>query len=124
MIEFDYYCYSGESTRVVEPYLLVFQWSSWYIWGFCRNRKDFRLFKLNRLLNLRSISEIYTKRKVPSIQKQIEQVFENKIHLVAEFDTSVKWRLIEEYGIDSFSVLADGKIHFEFDFASKDNLFG
>ncbi|WP_341472406.1 YafY family protein [Clostridium rectalis] len=64
VIEFDYYCYSGESTRVVEPYLLVFQWSSWYIWGFCRNRKDFRLFKLNRLLNLRSIEEVYTKREV------------------------------------------------------------
>lgn len=124
LIEFDYYCYSGESTRVIEPYLLVFQWSSWYVWGFCRNRKNFRLFKLNRLLNLRNIEENYTKRKVPSIQKQIEQVFENKIHLVAEFDPSVKWRLIEEYGIDNFSVLTDGKIHFEFDFASKDNLFG
>ncbi|WP_341472412.1 WYL domain-containing protein [Clostridium rectalis] len=56
--------------------------------------------------------------------RSLEQVFENKIHLVAEFDTSVKWRLIEEYGIDSFSVLADGKLHFEFHFASKDNLFG
>lgn len=123
LIKFDYYCYSGESTRVIEPYLLVFQWSSWYVWGFCRDKQDFRFFKLNRLLNLRNIEENYTKRKVPSIQKQIKQVFEKQIHLVAVFDSSVKWRLIEEYGIDSFSVLTDGKIHFEFDFESNDNLF-
>ena len=23
----------GETSRTIEPYLLVFQWSSWYVWG-------------------------------------------------------------------------------------------
>ncbi len=124
LMEFDYYCYSGESKRVIEPYLIVFQWSNWYVWGFCKEREAFRLFKLNRLLNLRVLKESYTKRKVPSLQKQIDQVFENTIHLVANFDSSVKWRLIEEYGIDSFSELKNGELYFEFDFSNRDNLFG
>ena len=33
IIRFKYYAPSGESNRRVEPYYLVFQWSSWYVWG-------------------------------------------------------------------------------------------
>ncbi len=47
--------------------------------GFCKEREAFRLFKLNRLLNLRVLKESYTKRKVSSLQKQIDQVFEKYI---------------------------------------------
>lgn len=49
IIRFKYYAPSGESNRRVEPYYLVFQWSSWYVWGWCLERKDYRLFKLNRM---------------------------------------------------------------------------
>ena len=34
-ITFAYFGPSGESRRKLEPYLLVFQWSSWYVWGYC-----------------------------------------------------------------------------------------
>ena len=33
IIRFKYYAPSGESNRRVEPYYLVFRWSSWYVWG-------------------------------------------------------------------------------------------
>lgn len=33
LISFRYYAPSGESERTVEPYYLVFRWSSWYLWG-------------------------------------------------------------------------------------------
>ena len=49
LIKFRYYAPSGESERTVEPYYLVFRWSSWYLWGWCIDRKDYRLFKLNRM---------------------------------------------------------------------------
>ena len=46
-ITFYYYGPSGESRRIIDPYYLVFQWSNWYVWGWCDARKDYRLFKLN-----------------------------------------------------------------------------
>lgn len=52
-ISFRYYAPKGEFERTIEPYDLIFQWSSWYIWGWCTERKDFRLFKLNRMNGLR-----------------------------------------------------------------------
>ena len=32
-LEFIYYSSKGESERCVEPYYLIFRWSSWYVWG-------------------------------------------------------------------------------------------
>lgn len=47
-LEFFYYSPKGESDRCIEPYYLIFRWANWYVWGWCRRRQDFRLFRLNR----------------------------------------------------------------------------
>lgn len=122
LVEFDYYCRSGESKRVVEPYLIVFQWSNWYLWGYCREREEFRMFKLNRLLNLVVLAVNFVKRNMPPLSKQFEEAFATAVHFAACFDHSVKWRLIEEYGIDSFREAENGELYFEFDFSNSDNL--
>lgn len=47
---FDYYGASGEmSRRTVEPLQLLFKEYTWYLRAFCRDRQDFRLFKLFRM---------------------------------------------------------------------------
>ena len=51
-IRFAYFSPKGESARIVEPYYLVFHWSAWYVWGWCRTREDLRLIKLNRMTDL------------------------------------------------------------------------
>ena len=43
---FHYFAPKGETRRCIEPYYLIFQWASWYVWGYCQDRKDYRLFKL------------------------------------------------------------------------------
>lgn len=35
--------------RIVEPMTLVFKWRSWYLYGYCRFREDFRLFRVDRI---------------------------------------------------------------------------
>jgi predicted DNA-binding transcriptional regulator YafY len=48
-IAFHYYYNKGEADKCIEPYLIVFKWSDWYVFGFCRERQDFRMYKLRRL---------------------------------------------------------------------------
>lgn len=48
--------------RAVEPMTLVFKAYSWYLWGYCRKRGDFRLFKLARMKDLRSSMERFQRR--------------------------------------------------------------
>ena len=52
-IAFKYCSQNGDSERIIEPYHLIFQWSNWYVWGYCNFRNDFRMFKLTRLIDLK-----------------------------------------------------------------------
>jgi len=47
----------AQSKRSIEPDALVFTWQAWYVFAFCRERKDFRLFKIARILDLKIEAE-------------------------------------------------------------------
>ena len=122
MLSFTYYAPKGESTRVVEPYYLVFRWSSWYVWSWCTERKDFRLFKLNRMDNVKALSENIQVREVPFPDLSNERIFPGGIKVKALFEPEMKWRLVEEFGINCFVEQPDGKLLFHADYTDKENL--
>ena len=122
MLSFTYYAPKGESTRVVEPYYLVFRWSSWYVWSWCTEGKDFRLFKLNRMDNVKALSENFQVREVPFPELSNERIFPGGIKVKALFEQDMKWRLVEEFGIHCFVEQPDGKLLFHADYTDKDNL--
>lgn len=123
MINFLYYSPKGASHRTVEPYLLVFQWASWYVWGYCTQRHDYRLFKLNRMQSLKNTLHHFEKKPYPQVDLSTGRVFTPDIEVTALFKPQMKWRLVEEYGMDCFSEQKDGKLLFQFAFHDKDNLF-
>ena len=114
-IRFDYYAPKGESSRLIDPYYLIFKWSSWYVWGFCRAKQDFRMFKLNRMDHLALAEEPAAQRAVPMPEFETTDFFPAHVHLKALFDPSMKWHLIESYGTSSFQIQADGTLLFEMD---------
>lgn len=120
-ISFVYYAPKGESRRIIEPYYLIFRWGNWYVWGYCRERDDYRLFKLNRMQEL-SLAECFLPRPVPLPDLRNERIFPGGIRVKALFDASCKWRLVEEFGTDCFEEQADGKLLFHADYTDADNL--
>ncbi|WP_434311564.1 helix-turn-helix transcriptional regulator [Hominifimenecus sp. rT4P-3] len=120
-ITFTYYAPKGEARRTVEPYDLVFQWSSWYVWGWCETRQDFRLFKLNRMSDMRTEGS-FEKRAAPLPDLSNERVFPNVYQVKARIKPEYKWRLVEEFGADSFSEQPDGTLLFSFGFTDKENI--
>lgn len=121
-IRFLYSSPKGDSLRKIEPYHLVFQWSSWYVWGWCGERKDFRLFKLSRMSELRLTGEKFQKRQAPLPDFTPEKVFPPQYQVTAVFAKECKWRLIEEYGADSFVIQPDGTLKFSFGFTDKEQI--
>ena len=111
---FSYHSPSGESNRDIEPYYLIFRWSSWYVMGWCTNKQDYRLFKLNRLTNL-NISESFEKKNAPYPDFKMEEIYPNKIRVKAIVSPKHKWQLIEKCGEKSFTEQADGNLLFESD---------
>jgi len=118
LIEFDYHYEKGESRRKIEPYVAIFQWSSWYVFGFCLERQDWRMFKLNRLLNLCTMDEPFTPRDIPPESRDFYRHLTDEIKLTAIFDKSVKYLIIESYGLDSFRE-TEGGLFFQFDYTNR-----
>lgn len=121
LISFEYYAPSGESKRTIEPYYLVFHWSSWYVWGWCKTRKDYRLFKLNRMDKLKMSTKNFECREAPLPELSNERVFPANLRVKVLFEPDVKWRLIEEFGAECFEETSDGKLIFEEDYTDIDD---
>ena len=99
LLEFYYYAPSGEGKRTIEPYYIVFKWTSWYVYGWCLKRKDYRLFKLNRMDKVKETAD-----------------------LKALFEPDMKWRLVEEFGPGCYEEQEDGRLLLIRDYADMDNL--
>ncbi len=122
LIRFRYYAPSGESDRTVEPYYLVFRWSSWYLWGWCLKRKDFRLFKLNRMDGVQKTVKSFECREVAMPDLSTEKIFLGEIKVKALFEADQKWRLVEEFGPLCFTENDDGRLLFTADYTDIENL--
>lgn len=121
LIEFDYYYDKGDIHRRIEPYFVIFQWTAWYVFGFCLERQDWRLFKLLRLWNLKLCYDNFTTREIPPDKRDFSIRSTNEIQLTALFDPSVKYRLIETYGLDCFVETGYGLL-FELGFSNHEFL--
>ena len=51
------------SKRVVEPMTIVFRWRSWYLYAFCLERQDFRLFRISRIREAVVLTKAFSRRE-------------------------------------------------------------
>ena len=119
IITFDYFYNKGESYRRIEPYLVVFQWTSWYVFAYCLTRADWRMFKLNRLANLSVEDKTFLPRDIPPERRNFNHQLTDQHILRALFDPSVKYQLIEVYGHDCFYETTQG-LHFQVSYTNRE----
>ena len=118
-ISFDYFYQKGETRRTIEPYFVLFQWSAWYVFGFCVEKQDWRTFKLTRLWNISADPQTFAPRAVPPRRHDFNQHFTDENRLTALFHPSAKYLLIDTYGHDSFRETPDG-LHFQVGYTHQD----
>jgi predicted DNA-binding transcriptional regulator YafY len=60
VIEFEYTnSYGDKALRLVEPIGVIYKWYAWYMLAYCRNKKDYRLYKIVRMRNLKKLQESF-----------------------------------------------------------------
>ena len=104
-IEFDYINGGGEKTsRKVEPYKIIFKSLAWYAYGFCTLKNEMRVFKVNRMKNIKVKKEkfIYNEKLIDDlfIEKEIEKI-QVTIRIPSKMKEMIKegfpeYKLIEE----------------------------
>jgi predicted DNA-binding transcriptional regulator YafY len=54
----------GYTERIIEPLALIFKTANWYLYAFCREKQDYRYFKLLRIKNIEVLEEHFAERDV------------------------------------------------------------
>lgn len=110
IIEFQYISgYGKASLRTVKPARLIFKSSAWYLQGYCLLREDYRIFKLTRIHDLIVSNQTFNEELNPPSLK-LDEAQSNIAHLTLRFDSSVAYRIEEEF--DSSLIVKDGDQHF------------
>lgn len=112
LLGFDYFSEKGRMPRAIEPYFVAFKWSAWYVFGYCTDKGDFRLFKLNRLWNAKVLDEHFIPREIPADELELDDYFNGANIVTVIFDRSAEYLIAEEYGPESYEKLGDGRLKF------------
>ena len=120
LVAFDYYNDKGMARRQIEPALILFKWNAWYVFGYCTDRRDFRMFKLQRLWNLSLSEETFTPREIPPEKRNFDAHLTDDKKLVALFDPSVRYKLIEDYGLHCYTENQSGLLRLEIGYTNTD----
>ncbi|MDD5045339.1 MAG: YafY family protein [Candidatus Omnitrophica bacterium] len=110
IVAFDYINADGIlSRREMEPMQLDFKGQAWYVWGYCKTRRDFRTFRISRIRNL-SVTEENFKRRTPQSVKEEEPAATalKIVTLKLRFQPENLYRVYDDYGQDRIIRNNDG----------------
>ena len=122
VISMKYYGGNGKITeRRVKPLKLIFKSKSWYLYGFCLMRNDYRFFKLTRIKSLEILTETFLPIPIPSnIESQIK--IEKAINAKLKFDKHAAFRVYDEF-TDQVTEDEQGNLYVQVDLPDNDILY-
>ena len=106
------FVYAGSAGRTEErtvyPLKLIFKSGSWYLQAYCLSRKDYRIFKIRRMINLCILSEKFDARKFfpPSVEQETSSPASVELRL--RFSASAAYRVYDEFSPENISKNRDG----------------
>ncbi|EAD8869308.1 YafY family transcriptional regulator [Listeria monocytogenes] len=112
LLTFEYIAHQGNKTvRIVEPYQLVMKSSHWYLYGYCQNRNDFRLFRLSRMSGLKILEETFTLRNFRKPQLEMEDIVAvMQIEIKIRIHQSIIDKVLDYCSYENF--YPDGEEHY------------
>ncbi len=126
VVSFDYFSTNGQKTsRIVEPLKLLFKGQGWYLFGFCRERRDLRMFKISRIKKLLSLNQTFN-RAIPatSFDKTEYSYPQNMIILKLKIEASLAYRVYDEFEEENIIKNEDGSFTVTAAFPKGDWVYG
>ncbi|RED61736.1 putative DNA-binding transcriptional regulator YafY [Cohnella lupini] len=124
LVRFEYWDFKGkESLRTIEPMGLFLKGYAWYIYGYCLDRNDFRVFRLSRMADPVVLAEKFVRRDytLQDVERQFMSKADfNRVGATLRFDPAIRTRVRDEFGFDKLTINADGTIDVEAKYSSKE----
>ena len=80
--------------RTVQPYKLVYKAKAWYLQAFCTEKQDWRVFKLNRILELEVLEEGFSQLNPPGPIETFEGEYPK---VTLRFPKEMSYRVYDEF---------------------------
>jgi Predicted transcriptional regulator len=97
VVEFLYHGSESNMERKVEPLKLCFKGQGWYLYGYCRERRDYRFFKLRRIKNLKILTEQFERQKPAKIFEEGKVFQADFVTLMLKFSKEIAYRVYDEF---------------------------
>ena len=111
-LKITYHDRNGRITkREIEPHAIVLKHGIFYVYAYCRKRKDFRLFKLGRI-EYAALSDKFVRKPFdhenPPFNEWFKSVEREEVELIV--DPSIRSDVEEWLGVESVTELPSGSI--------------
>ena len=85
---------SERRKRIVQPLKIAYKSKEWYLKAFCTEKQDFRIFKLNRILELEVLENTFAPRPYPEEKDNLQQAYPE---IVLLFSKEMAYRVYDEF---------------------------
>lgn len=107
-IEIEYINLKGEkSNRTIEPVKMIFKNVSWYLYAYCNAKKDYRMFKLSRIININVLNESFESHLNIKLSSDYNSVVSHKEELILKVQQEYAYRIFDDFSFDEIHILDD-----------------
>lgn len=99
--------YYRKTKRNIHPLKLFYKSKEWYVKSYCTKNNDFRLFKINRILECELLDEDFTPVEFPDLQDTGHNTY-NKI--ILRFPKEMAYRVYDEFTDDELAEQENGDL--------------
>ena len=122
VVLFSYASAKGQqTTREVEPLKLCFKGGAWYLYGYCRQKSDYRFFKLRRIRQLKVSDQSFQRKAPDQIFSEGNTFQEEYVKLKLKLSAEVAYRVYDEF--DSYEKQPDGSFLAEINYPKGDWIY-
>lgn len=122
VLEFIYYnSYGQENKRKVEPLQIYFKDKAWYLKAYCREKQDYRLFKISRMKDIRILEESF-ERELPPIVDKKQNI--KTITLELEISKDMAYRVYDEFKKENITQKTNGDFIVKVQYPENDWVYG
>jgi len=123
LVQFIYFNTDGQKTkRTVEPLQIWFKDKSWYLVSYCRQKEDYRIFKIARMKEVEVLNEHF-ERTLPGPPTKQEKAFPT-ITLQLEINKEMAYRVYDEFEPDEVTLKENGDFVITVEYPENDWVYG
>lgn len=122
------YCNSSGTTdiRTVKPFKMIFKHRGWYVLAYCCRACDFRLFKVNRIIDIHWLNIGFNDdfSHMSPVEAAAEYPSDHLFRVILKFPQKVAYRVLDEFNFTDITRQPDGSFIVEMELPDDSWLYG